>query len=759
MTSSVKRAVVVGGSISGLLAATCSTGAGSRSPRRASGRSARGPRRRYHHPPRPAWKACRRPVSTRHRSRSGSSSTGRVALGAAGEIVAELDFAQWMTSWSRLYDRCAPSFRASTTGQAQRSSGSLRTPNPSRPSLPEASGSAPTCSSGQTESGRRSGVSCFRTSSLSTAATSRGDASRTSVICRAGLARSASTSTRCASRPVYRRSAIRFRVPTAAVSRDSASTTSCGITPSLLTTFRACSRTMPGACTRGESRPRSYGSPFGTRWLAHARANLAPQFAEAVTRARLFFFQPIVDLEAPRLLLGRVVLIGDAGSVARPHTAMGVPKAAGDALALAAALEGPDALAANLAGFEQSRLRAHRAVVGHGRKLGAYLESLIGPQDDAPRGNGDATRSACSWRPPPRSTTGRSNETREPARGAQSLQPKASSRGSAALTDRCAPRNARRRQVERVHRPRSVPPTHKKARARPLRDLELVQFHIGRPKRTDRGSIVRDAVDQDRCRPRRGARQEGSTGPSPETRTQATLVPSPDTLHLSSAPSIRTCCSAATSTSSTGTYTKSKDRNIRHTLRNGHRLGHGHATLSNVPNLHDSTRSVCSWASWKLGAGRCPPTCPVPHGLEPGNLLDNGRCRIVEAGVVVGRHQGKPDARLPGGTVGGLIAIARRPRSRSARRGQGLPRCRRSLPGRSASPTAPCRRPRLGAARETRLPSAVAPLAGRPLHERCRSRRRSPTTTAGGSPVEKMSGRQADTRWRIHGSAPATYAP
>jgi 2-polyprenyl-6-methoxyphenol hydroxylase-like FAD-dependent oxidoreductase len=111
----------------------------------------------------------------------------------------------------------------------------------------------------------------------------------------------------------------------------------------------------------------------------HARANLAPQFAEAVERARLDFFQPIVDLEAPRLVTGRVVLIGDAGSVARPHTAMGVPKAVADALALLEALERPEPLEASLAGFERARLRAHRAVVGHGRELGAYLESLLGP--------------------------------------------------------------------------------------------------------------------------------------------------------------------------------------------------------------------------------------------------------------------------------------------------------------------------------------------------------------------------------------------
>ena len=72
--------------------------------------------------------------------------------------------------------------------------------------------------------------------------------------------------------------------------------------------------------------------------MAMARGALAPQFAEAIQLARVVFFQPIVDLEAPRLVFGRIVIIGDAAFVARPHGAMGVPKGAGDALALVGAL-------------------------------------------------------------------------------------------------------------------------------------------------------------------------------------------------------------------------------------------------------------------------------------------------------------------------------------------------------------------------------------------------------------------------------------
>ena len=107
-----------------------------------------------------------------------------------------------------------------------------------------------------------------------------------------------------------------------------------------------------------------------------AQRVLAPQFAEAVERARLVFFQPIVDLELPRLVFGRVVIIGDAAFVARPHVAMGVPKAAGDALALVDAL-GNDASLAGLHAFEEQRLRIGAAIVERGRYLGAYMEAQL----------------------------------------------------------------------------------------------------------------------------------------------------------------------------------------------------------------------------------------------------------------------------------------------------------------------------------------------------------------------------------------------
>jgi len=120
--------------------------------------------------------------------------------------------------------------------------------------------------------------------------------------------------------------------------------------------------------------------------IEKAPAVLAPQFAEAIRRARLHFYQPIVDLELPRLVFGRAVIIGDAAFTARPHVAMGVPKGAGDAIALVKAIElgGRDPVSA-LAQFEAQRLRIDHAIVARGRYLGAYMEAQLKPEQERRR--------------------------------------------------------------------------------------------------------------------------------------------------------------------------------------------------------------------------------------------------------------------------------------------------------------------------------------------------------------------------------------
>jgi len=104
---------------------------------------------------------------------------------------------------------------------------------------------------------------------------------------------------------------------------------------------------------------------------------LAPQFAEVVQKTRQLFFQPIFDLESPRLAFGRVALLGDAAFVARPHCGMGVTKAGADAVALVAALQGFDDVVAALQAYEGPRVESGRFIVGHARALGAYMQAQI----------------------------------------------------------------------------------------------------------------------------------------------------------------------------------------------------------------------------------------------------------------------------------------------------------------------------------------------------------------------------------------------
>lgn len=113
--------------------------------------------------------------------------------------------------------------------------------------------------------------------------------------------------------------------------------------------------------------------------LAHARLcaheTLAPQFAELIDKADSIFFQPIVDLRSPQLALGRVALLGDAAFVARPHCGMGVAKAAGDAIALAKALNAHGEETAALEFYATGRLSFGDRVVSHARDLGAYMQA------------------------------------------------------------------------------------------------------------------------------------------------------------------------------------------------------------------------------------------------------------------------------------------------------------------------------------------------------------------------------------------------
>ena len=108
---------------------------------------------------------------------------------------------------------------------------------------------------------------------------------------------------------------------------------------------------------------------------AGAERVLAPQFNEMVGLCAQPFLQPIYDLEVPRMAFGRVAILGDAAFVARPHVGAGVAKAAEDALALAQALDASGNVEVALNQYEQARIPAGERIIARARHLGAYVQA------------------------------------------------------------------------------------------------------------------------------------------------------------------------------------------------------------------------------------------------------------------------------------------------------------------------------------------------------------------------------------------------
>jgi 2-polyprenyl-6-methoxyphenol hydroxylase-like FAD-dependent oxidoreductase len=107
---------------------------------------------------------------------------------------------------------------------------------------------------------------------------------------------------------------------------------------------------------------------------ADAHALLPPQFIALTEATPAPFFQPIFDLESPRLVAGRALLLGDAAFVARPHVGAGVTKAALNAAWLTDALKAQPDIDAALAVYDAEARGFGAELVARARYLGAYLE-------------------------------------------------------------------------------------------------------------------------------------------------------------------------------------------------------------------------------------------------------------------------------------------------------------------------------------------------------------------------------------------------
>lgn len=132
--------------------------------------------------------------------------------------------------------------------------------------------------------------------------------------------------------------------------------------------------------TDSEGTQRQFSLPSGAMptnsrrsLVEDAEILLPPSFAHAVQLEPRPFLQAIFDYQAPRFARERIALIGDAACIVRPHTAMGVSKAAGDAMSLRNHIkEKSDPLEA-LAAFDAERSPIASQIAAYGRRLGASL--------------------------------------------------------------------------------------------------------------------------------------------------------------------------------------------------------------------------------------------------------------------------------------------------------------------------------------------------------------------------------------------------
>lgn len=118
--------------------------------------------------------------------------------------------------------------------------------------------------------------------------------------------------------------------------------------------------------------PGEMASAWEAKLKQRASEALPTLLADAVAETAAPFVQVIFDLAVPRMVYDRVILLGDAAFLVRPHTAAGASKAAADAIDLAHALQddsGP--LAERLATWERARIQAAQRIIAHGLMIAA----------------------------------------------------------------------------------------------------------------------------------------------------------------------------------------------------------------------------------------------------------------------------------------------------------------------------------------------------------------------------------------------------
>lgn len=133
--------------------------------------------------------------------------------------------------------------------------------------------------------------------------------------------------------------------------------------------------------TDADGRERGFAMPEGRLapgWRRHVHDEagdlLPPPFRDIVQATAEPFAQAIRDLTVDSMVEGRVILLGDAAFIPRPHTAASTSKAAANALALADALGSiPEDVDTALRRWEPDQLALGRTLYRQGTQIGNHL--------------------------------------------------------------------------------------------------------------------------------------------------------------------------------------------------------------------------------------------------------------------------------------------------------------------------------------------------------------------------------------------------
>src|SRR3954466_11412083 len=134
--------------------------------------------------------------------------------------------------------------------------------------------------------------------------------------------------------------------------------------------------------SRGPPIPPPLLRPDVIAWSkAQARALVAPQVAEIFERDPRPFFQALFAMISPQIVLGRVVLLGDAAFLVRPHPGAGTTKCAMDAECLADAITA-HGIEAGLALYQKQQGVFGAGLVQQGRSDGSYITDQHKPREE-----------------------------------------------------------------------------------------------------------------------------------------------------------------------------------------------------------------------------------------------------------------------------------------------------------------------------------------------------------------------------------------